>query len=245
MYRLVLVLVLVAVTTSEQHLKIERRTVNIWEDCFGKNYPLTQCNVYNASSYPTLTRIYRTRGWDRIKRVLMVDGALQKLCGEGSRLLTCVSNSVKRVPEECKQEYSYQAFGPLNISNLDKGVELIEQFCTDENIEIATRNLDCVVNDCIYSKLYPCSLKNPDKDCSHLQHLNYELSDETRECVNEMYRRNCDAADVVQCAANKVSKACTAEVGPLVTLAGNGVFEIMPICRGGEHKFRTLLKFFK
>jgi len=241
MYRLVLVLVLAAVTTSEQHLKIERRTEDIWDRCYGENYPSTQC-ISSASSYPVITAIKRARSFDGIKKVLKADGALEKLCEEEPRLLTCVSNVVKRASDECKEMYrnSYLLGG-----DLDKVVELIQQICTDENIEIAKRNLDCVIDECVLNKLYPCTLKNPDHDCSHLETNDYGPNPERRECYDEMYRRNCDAADVVQCAANKVSKACTAEVGSLVTLAGNGYLNLIPICRDGEHKLRTLLKYFK
>jgi len=242
MFRLLLVLVLVALTASEKHLKVERRNQDVWETCFGKNYPVSKCFLADASSYPVLSGMRRTRGFDGIKRVLKAEGALKKLCDEVPRFLTCIGNTVKRAPEECQEKYKHYLWVD---ASLDKGLRLIEQLCTEENIEIAKRNLDCVVDECILQKLYPCSLKNPDHDCSHLETNDYGPNPARRECYDEMYRRNCDANAVVECAANKVSKACTAEAGRLVTQAGNGFLDIQPICRDGEHKFRTLLKFFK
>jgi len=242
MYRLVLVLVLVAVTTSERHLTVERSTEDDWDTCYGKNDPIPQCYWTDASSYPTISDLIRARGYQGIKRVVMGEGALEKLCGEGQRIGRCISNAIRRAPDRCQKDYAVRH---LTSDNIDKAVALIQKLCTKENLEIATRHLDCVVDECILQKLYPCSLKNPDHDCSHLEDNDYGPNSARRECYDEMYRRNCDAADVVECAANKVSKACTAEVGPLVEQIGNGVFDIIPICRDGEHKLRTLLKFFK
>jgi len=242
MYRLVLVLVLVAVTASEQHVKAERRNGDDWDTCYGKNDPIPQCYWKDNSSYPTISDLRRARGYQGIKRVVMGEGVLEKLCGEGQRIGTCISSAIRRAPAHCQKNYVERH---LTSANLDKAVALIQELCTKENLEIATRHLDCVVDECILQKLYPCSLKNPDHDCSHLESNDYGPNSARRECYDEMYLRNCDAEEVVECAAKKVSKACGAELGPLITQAGNGAFDIMPICRDREHKFRTLLKLFK
>jgi len=248
MFRLALLVVLVVAAASAKHGhgKTERRNNDAYELCFRQQEPFSQCFSPSTAwtEYPVMSNFSQVRSFDEAKRVLKEAEALRGLCREGTQLLTCVNNALKRAPEECQTLYKRH---DLTTDNVDKALSLIALLCTDENIRIATRNLDCAVNESLIADAEQCTRLNPYHDCSRFENTGYD-SDEVEArstCYRVKYQRNCDAKAVVKCASDKVTRACTDEAGQLVTLAGNGIYERIPICRGPRGPFSRLMKFFK
>jgi len=246
MHRLALVIVLVVATASAKHVKKERRNhEDSWKLCYGRNHPISQCTMVKAVDSPVIAGLFRAGFIEDYREILLAEGAIESLCNEGTTFFSCINRELKKASPECRSEYANQ---DISTELVNKALSLVALLCTPENIQIATRNVDCVVNENLLYNVSDCALRNPDHDCSYLKNGNYS-SEEENACYNKLFRRNCNAEQVVQCAANKVRQACTAEAGRFVALAGNAFFERFDICRrrdsDREGNFGSLVKFFK
>jgi len=228
----VLVVLIVATASAESAENVRRRT------CYWDNADFQRCNPRTAN-YTVLAALGRARSIEKGKEVLQGENALEDLCSEGTRLLHCLSNAVKSPSAECLQQYNRDL---MTTENFDKGLTLVEELCTDEHIETARQNLDCVVNDALVYYVGQCAYANPDHDCSQVQPDDYES---LSECYSEKYRRNCNVAEVLECIARRVFDSCNdGDITDLVILALNDLYHIVPICPA-NHSLKILQKFFR
>jgi hypothetical protein len=242
MIRLTLIIVLIVAAASAKHVKKVRRTQDVEENCWTESHPFVQCSLLAPSpnAYPVLRELIQTRNMTESKRVLLAEGNLESLCSEARANLHCMSNALESASVKCKKVFKDQK---LTEELFHKAGSFLNDICDDEVLEAIRRNLDCVWDVEVYSKVNKCRFPNIEKDCTKLRTYS-ELSP----CIGEKYRPNCDGDDVVSCASEAVAEDChDEEAVQLVELIGNSYFDkfpVAPACPDNRH-LKSLLKFFK
>jgi len=229
MYRSALLVVLIVATASARYLsRINRNQTGVLATCYQGQDPRSKC-LGTGVNYPVMTSLDRARGLPVARRILLTDNTLDNLCSEVRQFLGCVNFELTTGSQECRELYASER--GCNTADIDKMLSLVDLVCTNGFIASVKRNLDCALDMNLISNVSRCRLQNPNHNCSQFTSSRGSSVDATarRECFRERDRVNCNAGEVVGCAAVKVVSACGTEAGDLVTFAMNAFLERFPI----------------
>jgi len=244
MLRLTLIIVLVAVTASTKHVsKVRRQDDHIYQTCDYQIHPYEQCRPRDCT-YPVYLALEQVWRLEDVKRILLKEDNLEKLCSEAGALLRCAISAYDGSPAKCKQEYN-RRYSPLTREMLENGVTFLSDICDDDVIESIRSSLDCVLDEKLLQSTEKCFYPNMDRNCSGISYTDDYT--EIRACYQSKYSKNCNADELVECASKKVTSACDEDAGELIKLLGDAFFETVrfPVCPTDGINLRTLLKFFK
>jgi len=236
-----LAVLVVASTSSARRLAKQRRNTDTSKFCFEfEKYPLLKCNAFNpAEKYPTFVSLVNVRNETQLKNFLRAEGTLESVCSEAESFVRCVLDSLSSASAQCLDLYSG---GDLTLDHYNNIASLRDQLCTEENFRTVRRHVGCLVDMDVRRAVQPCTVQNPDQDCSE---TDSEDSAEKGKCYEGKQTNNCDADEVVECAVEKIESECGEEAGELASFVGNAIFDKFPICPDDKRSFKLFRKFFK
>jgi hypothetical protein len=233
-----LVVLLVATASANKHAESVKRN-KFSNPCEGEISPWRECDPEKFDN-PVFSEIDRVRNATQLKNILKRENSLESLCSLTETILECYATALEGLSEDCSKNYARQ---DLTTDNVNKGLALIEEFCTNNYFEKVRRNLDCLVDPELFQDNQFCYYPNLKHDCSQFQGYSTEETRARNECYEVKYRRNCNVDEVASCVAEPVENKCGEEAGELTELAAQKMLEIYPICR--DNRFANLLKYFK